>query len=114
MPYGDNFTGTINTPSAGSSTTLTVTIGGASETFTASGSSGAYVPTGGGADTLTCNTTAATCTYTLSDGTVSSFSMSQSSSVGILANYALITQMAKPSGEILNFNYKSSSVKNLV
>ena len=100
-PYGDNFTGIINTDGSGN---LTVGFGSSGELFNLV--SGVYVSAQGSPDTLSCTST--DCTYTLKDGTVLDYDRTLTSSTGIVANYATLKWITKPDGEVINLYYRST------
>lgn len=59
--------------------------------------------------TLSCTSTTpgvGTCTMTTADGTQVIYDKTKTSNVGIMANVGLATQVIKPDGEILTYNYQ--------
>ncbi|EGY02684.1 YD repeat-containing protein [Nitrospirillum viridazoti Y2] len=119
MSYGRSFIGTgwrdtlmggINS----SGTAYTVSIGGTSETFTASG--GVFTNAGGGGSTLTVDSSGQLFTYTMADGTVANFQKTICCNIGLVtpsstastlgaANQGRLTSMTFPSGEVRTWNY---------
>ncbi len=102
LPYGDNFTGAINTGTDTRGSFATVTLGGSSQKFYGSGTS--FVSETGTPDTLSC--ASGVCTYTASNGTVALFDQTLTSNIGIRANAGAVTQVTKPDGEVVRFYYK--------
>ncbi|MBL8537069.1 MAG: RHS repeat-associated core domain-containing protein [Hyphomonadaceae bacterium] len=96
--WRDNLTGTIN---ATGGSIYTVTLMGASETFTLSG--GVYTSTEGRGGTLTFASNIYT--YTTSSGAVALYDKALASTQPTQANEGRVTQMTTPSGERLTFTY---------
>lgn len=99
--WRDNVTGTINS----SGTAFTVTLLGASETFTQSGST--YTSNEGRGGTLTFASNIYT--YTTASGVVALYDKALASSQPTQANEGRVTQMTMPSGERLTFTYTQLS-----
>lgn len=111
LPYGDNFTGVLNTGTdAVRGSYTTVTLGGSSEKFFVSGTS--FVSETGTPDTLSCVSNI--CTYTTADGTVALFDQTLTSNIGIRAGAGAVTQVTKPDGEVLRFYYKRATTTSYV
>jgi len=100
-PYGDSYTGIINTDGSGN---LTVGYGSTSEVFNLV--SGSYVSSQGGPDTLSCTST--DCIYTLGDGTVFDYDRTLTSTTGIVANYATLKSITRADGEVISLYYRST------
>ncbi|TWB48962.1 polymorphic toxin-type HINT domain-containing protein [Nitrospirillum viridazoti] len=99
----------------------TVSLGGASESFTLA--NGIFTNAGGGPSTLTLDSFGQIFTYTMADGTVASFQNSVCCNVGLQsysgttstmgrANQARIVTMTFPSGEIRTWNYVYATFKD--
>ena len=99
--WRDNVTGTINS----SGTAFTVTLLGASETFTQSGSN--YTSNEGRGGTLTFASNIYT--YTTASGVVALYDKGLASTQPTQANEGRVTQMTMPSGERLTFTYTQLS-----
>jgi len=99
--WRDNVTGAINS----SGTTFTVTLLGASETFTQSGSTYTSNEGRGGTLTLASNIY----TYTTASGVVALYDKGLASTQPSQANEGRVTQMTTPSGERLTFTYTQLS-----
>ncbi|THD34612.1 MAG: hypothetical protein E7773_14640 [Sphingomonas sp.] len=97
----DNLTGSMDL----TGTTMTVILGGKTDTFTVSGST--YTPTEGNGATLTYNGTTLVYTYTTSDGTVAHFNKNQATPFPYHASDGRVTDIISPSGEKLTFTYSS-------
>ncbi|TWB39022.1 RHS repeat-associated core domain-containing protein [Nitrospirillum pindoramense] len=123
LSYGRSFIGTgwRDTLIGGIDATgnvYTVSLGGASESFTLA--NGVFTNAGGGPSTLTVDSFGQIFTYTMADGTVASFQHSVCCNVGLQsysgttstmgrANQARIVTMTFPSGEIWTWNYVYST-----
>jgi RHS repeat-associated protein len=88
-----------------SGSTLYVSLGGTTDSFTLSGST--YTPTEGNGASLSYNSTTLVYTYTASDGTVVRFDRNRRTSN--YANEGRAIDVVRPSGEKLVFSYDSIS-----
>ena len=98
-PYGDNYFGSINFDDPTDS--YVVSFDGKSEAF----DDLTFQSKSGSPNTLSCS--GSICTYTLQDGTAVTFDKTLFSSGGIQANFATMTAITKPDGEVISFTYHS-------
>jgi RHS repeat-associated protein len=107
LPYGrDSLTGTLN---SGSGNEYVVSLGSASFSFSLVGST--YVNFSGDGSTLT-KTDSQTYTFVARDGTKALFNTTWGDAGGLIAaNVARVTQVFKPSGEVLNYYYSTQTVQ---
>jgi YD repeat-containing protein len=103
IPYTDDFTGGINTPS---SSVWVVTVGIHSEQFNLDSSS-TWVSQSGSGNTLVCS--GGFCNYTFTNGTVATFDQSQKSNTGgtSYAPGGLLVKVTYPDGEVIQINYRT-------
>ncbi|MEA3015888.1 MAG: hypothetical protein QOI38_610 [Sphingomonadales bacterium] len=99
--WTDNMTATLNKTGS----TITVSLGGSSDSFTVSGST--YTPTEGNGATLAFNGTANVYTYRSADGTVASFDRNRNTGAPAYANEGRVTEIVRPDGARLVFAYDS-------
>ena len=99
--WTDNMTATLN--KVGS--TVTVSLGGSSDSFTLSGTT--YTPTEGNGATLAFNATTKVYTYRSADGTTALFDQNRSTGAPAYANEGRVTQIVRPDGARLVFTYDS-------
>jgi RHS repeat-associated protein len=102
--YGSTWTDTTIGYLNLSGSTMTVSIGPMSDSFTVSGST--YTSTEGNGSTLTYNSTTKVYTYTQSDGTVAHFDGNNANELAPYGNTALITDLISPDGEKLTYVYE--------
>ena len=88
-----------------SGSTMTVALGGVSDSFSVSGST--YTSTEGNGATLTLSGT--TFTYTTRDGTVAHFNQQRWNQWNPYGNSGLISDITRPNGEKLTYNYTQLS-----
>ena len=105
--WRDNFTGTISS----SGSTYSVSLGNASEAFTASG--GVFTPVQGGEATLTFDSTANIFTYRSRTGVVATFSKSYAGTYPYNANEGRVLTMSRPTGEITTYTYNSVAISGV-
>jgi RHS repeat-associated protein len=101
--WTDNMTATLN--KVGS--TITVSLGGSSDSFTLSGST--YIPTEGNGATLTFNSSTGVYTYRTADGTIVLFDRNRNTGAPAYANEGRVTEIVRPDGARLVFTYESLS-----
>jgi RHS repeat-associated protein len=108
LPYGrDSLTGTLN--SSGGGGAYTVSLGSESYEFALVGSN--FVNFSGDGSTLT-KTDSQTYTFVARDGTKALFNTTWGDAGGLIAaNVARVTQVFKPSGEVLNYAYSTQTVQ---
>lgn len=99
--WRDDFVGTIQS----SGSLFTVSMGGASETFTQSGTT--FTSEQGQGSTLSFDSTAQSYTYTTADGIVGVFEKPLFAAEPYQANEGRIISLAYPSGERMGFTYAS-------
>ena len=100
--YGDNFNGRINSDGTG----VNVTLGGSTEKFNLV--SGAYMPDLPSSNSLVCGS--GICTYTLGDGTIVIYDTTMTSTGGVVADFATLTSITAPDGEVVRLTYRSPTV----
>jgi RHS repeat-associated protein len=88
-----------------SGSTMTISIGDRSDSFTVSGS--VYTSTEANGSTLTYNSTSKIFTYTRSDGAVARFSKTRFNEWAAYGNNGMISDITNPRGEKLTFGYAS-------
>jgi|GEM_PF-6607342 len=117
LPWGDNFTATLNFGSDTIGSYITVSIGSGSEKFygpasvTSSSTPVIYTPEIVG-NTFVC--VSYICTYTMSDGSVAVFDQNLTSDVGLRARLGAMTSLTKPDGEVLTLKYKRANTGTVV
>jgi RHS repeat-associated protein len=106
LPYGrDSLTGTLNS----SGSTYVVSLGSASFSFRLSGST--FTNLNGDGSTLT-KTDFETYTFVARDGTKALFNTTWGDAGGLIAaNVARVTQVFRPSGEVLSYAYSTQTVQ---
>lgn len=106
LPYGrDSLTGTLNS----SGSTYVVSLGGVSYSFSLSGST--FLNLNGDGSTLT-KVDSQNYTFVARDGTRALFNTTWGDSGGLIAaNVARVTQVFKPSGEVLGYAYSTQTVQ---
>ncbi|MBW8880920.1 MAG: hypothetical protein JF615_05665, partial [Asticcacaulis sp.] len=97
--FGDTFRGVMDGSPSGS---MTVVFQGRSEIFNN------LTPTGGSNNTLSCSGTL--CTYTLADGTAAVYDTTITTASQLSGNYATLTSITKPDGEVITLRYASFQV----
>lgn len=102
---GSGWTDSVTAALDQSGSTVTVSMGGTTDRFTASGSS--FLATQGNGATLSFNSGTSVYTYTRSDGTVVHFAKNRSSPAPYYASLGRVIDIAQPSGTKLLFNYDS-------
>jgi RHS repeat-associated protein len=100
----DSTTGVIST----SGSLYNVSIGGSSENFTLSG--GVFTSQQERGSTLSYNSTTGFYSYTLADGTVALFNSAFGQGSEYTNSVAMITSLAKPTGETVTYNYKVGQI----
>lgn len=103
--YGSNWTDTTIGYVNISGSTVTVSIGPRSDSFTVSGST--YISTEANGSRLTYNSTSKIYTYTQGDGTVVHFDANKWNELAPYGNAALISDLTTPAGEKLTYSYQS-------
>jgi RHS repeat-associated protein len=88
-----------------SGSTMSITIGDQSDSFTVSGTT--YTSTEANGATLAYNSTTQIFTYTRSDGTVARFNQTRFNQWAAYGNNGMISEIVNPKGEKLTFSYSS-------